>query len=264
MRTLALAGALLAIAAAAGRSAIAQPAAPLPGQPLPSGQPLPQADPELLFAGDFDTCDLSQWPHRQDGGRQDIAAVSSPLATPGSGCSGRFNTGRGDQIGDTSPRNELYRPRDAVCCNEGDERWIRWQVRLDRDWRYGSPDAFSTILQFKSDDASPGQMSFILFGDRLALRRGDERWSTRLTRGRWHDFLLHVVFSARARRGRARLWHDGRRQSVNGGRRFATLANRRGAYLKLGLYRSASLPRASLHHDGLRMGLTRRSVTRGA
>lgn len=223
----------------------------------------PPLRPGLLFEGDFASCDLSQWPVRQDGGRDDIAAVPSPLASPGSGCSGYFSTGRGDQIGDTAPRNELHRQRDAIYCNEGDTRWFHWFVRLRKDWPYGRPAFFSTILQFKSADSSPGQMSFILFGERLALRRGEERWSTRMTRGRWHEFLLRVTFSSRASKGSARLWYDGGRQTVNGGRRFATLANRNGAYVKLGLYRSASLPRAVLHHDGFRIGLTRRSVEAG-
>ena len=222
-----------------------------PGDPPPPG---------LLFAGDFDSCDLSQWPHRQDGGRDDIAAVPSPLVRPGSACSGFFSTGRGDGIGETSPRNELYRARDAVCCNEGDERWLAWDVRLRGDWPYAPARFFSTILQLKSADASSGQLSFIVSGERVTLQRDGERWGVRITRGRWHHFLMRVRFSRRSDRGSVRLFYDRRRQAVNGGRRFATLANRNGAYLKIGLYRSAGLPRATLHHDGLRLGLTRRSV----
>lgn len=228
-----------------------------------SAQPTSSLATGLLFAGDFDSCDLSQWPQRQDGGRDDIAAVRSPLTRAGSACSGYFSTGRGDGIGDTAPRNELYRPRDAICCNEGDVRWLRWSVRLERDWPYAPPRFFSTILQFKSTDASPGQMSFILFGERLTLRRGGDRWSVRMTRGRWHDFVMRVRFSRRRDRGSVRLWYDGRRQAVNGGRRFATLANGNGAYVKLGLYRSAGLPRATLYHDDFRIGTTHAGVEPG-
>lgn len=249
----------LCLAATPARAAGAE--VPIPPATPPAAPPPPT--PGLLFSGDFATCDLSQWPHRQDGGRDDIAAVRSPLATRGSNCSGYFSTGPRDGLGDTAPRNELYRPADAICCNEGDVRWFRWYVRLRRDWPQRRPQGFSTILQFKSADASPGQMSFILVGDRLALRRDGDRWATRMTRGRWHRFLLRVVFSSRSRRGSARLWYDGRRQAVNGGRGFATLANRNGAYVKIGLYRAAGLPRAVLHHDGFRIGRTRRSVTEG-
>jgi hypothetical protein len=71
-----------------------------------------------------------------------------------------------------------------------------------------------------------------------------------------------VKFSQDSSRGRVRLWYDGRRQTVNGGRPFATLANGNGAYVKLGLYRSGDLPRAALHHDEFRIGRTRASVER--
>ncbi|MBI5542396.1 MAG: heparin lyase I family protein, partial [Deltaproteobacteria bacterium] len=83
---------------------------------------------------------------------------------------------------------------------------------------------------------------------------GRNLWTTQpLQRGVWHDFVIHVKWSASASVGFVELWQDG--VLVVPKTSAATLFSGQSNYLKLGLYRDeATSPTQVLFHDNFVMG----------
>ena len=72
-------------------------------------------------------------------------------------------------------------------------------------------------------------------------------------RGVWHDFVLHVRWSASADLGFVELWYDG--QKVLERTVLQTLFAGTYTYLKQGLYRDSAIqPTGVVYHDGMTIG----------
>lgn len=253
------------------------------------------ADGQVVFDGDFDTGDLSQWQRigsvqQQAPGR--VQVVRSP--TDRSRFAARFEIRPGDNAGAFPGQR---RNRTEVGCTTlgttcvpggqeqvGDERYFGWSTYFPSDgypFYEPGPDVpdgekWQLIMQLNRSGTTP-PISVGVVDDQLALIATDlESRFTYLYRGplvrdRWHRFVLRVMHSPDPSVGYVELWLDGRqvtprtavatmRQEVDGVA-VESGGTPRPNTPKLGIYRYVGTPtRQVLFHDSFRIGTTRASV----
>ncbi len=226
----------------------------------------------ITWIADFETGDFSQWDREPQFVHDDIQIVESPVRA--GRYAARFSLAPGDNpLGDDGERAELLR---TGFEDEGTESWWAWSTYFPTDFaaEQGS-NAWTIFAHWVSigdpfvgcspplvlDVSADGKESL-----RLLVRGGAPKLSgstcsapptkrfilATLSRERWYDFVMHVVWSADATQGEVQLWLDGR--EVVPLTRVATLFAGAGVYPKLGLYRSPSAVHSSLIVDELRRG----------
>lgn len=205
---------------------------------------------EVLWRGDFETGDTSQWTKTQRVAPNRLAIVSSPVRQGQHAA--RFEVRQGDDpINASGDRSELvYAPLEA----EGNERWYGWSTLWPST--YPSANTWQVFTQWHHTGltGSPPLEMYVI-GEAVHLRI-DARtvlWTTPLVRGRWHDFVLHVKWSSDPDVGFVELWYDGARvlPKTFGRNMYPGQKN----YLKQGLYRSDTIAvTGTLFHDGMTIG----------
>ncbi len=234
---------------------VGPPVPPPPDDPPPAGG-------SLLFNGDFDTGDTSQWTGvQEEGGMVTILPTTwGPI--------GRFEL---DDPGDV--RAEVY--RDLVM-RRGDDRWFRWQTAFDP--RFPGEDDWHVIWQLHQDGNRGGPPLALEIGGRRApgrfflhgngmhhgRRDGPYYWlGPRIKPARWYDLMIHVNHSPNPRKGFVEVWLNGEKQTLGNRRtrmRGPTLYDRYN-YPKLGYYRSSDASRSGVvYHDGYVIGSSRSAV----
>jgi len=201
----------------------------------------------ILWRGDFETGDLSQWSSMQSVASDRLQVVDSPVRKGSRSLRVAVRQGD-DPINASGNRNELiYQDR----FNDGEEAFYRWSTFFPSS--YPSSDRWQIFAQFHHTGCcgSP-PVEFYVRGEQLNLRVGGSSgtvvWSAPLERVVWQDFILQVRWSADASVGRVALWHQG--EQVLAPRAVATRYPGEGSYFKLGLYRDASIaPEAVIFHD---------------
>ena len=234
--------------------------APPPAAAAPPAQST--AAPGVIWRGDFEPGNLSQWGTAQRVADDRIRVVGEPVRQGKRAA--RFEVREGDNVGDGAPRAELalLGRRDA-CCREGDERWYRWQTMFAQDFPT-DPDRFIDFVQFKKDGEGGGPVTFMVWGEELQLRADDIHWRAPLRRGQWQEFIFHAKWSPDPTVGFIELWHDGR--PVLPRKYMPTLDRDEDgdaieAYIKQGLYRADEFTETGvLFHDGMVAGTTLESV----
>lgn len=201
---------------------------------------------EVLWQGDFETGDTSQWSHDQSMGADRLQVVEHPVAQ------GRYalktTVYQGDDpIGASGNRNELVQ---MTMEQEGDERWYKWSTMWPDD--YASRPEWQLFTQFHHEgaDGSPPVELFVR-GEEVVLRvTGNDVWTTPLERGAWHDFVLHIKWSSKENDGFVELFYDG--QQVLAPYTVTTLYPGQSVYMKQGLYRHAEISESqTIYHDGM-------------
>jgi len=238
----------------------------------PAKSPPPAKDPEpssgLLFSGDFETGDLSQWEgaQRADPGR--VTVVTRPVDQ--GRFSGRFEVRKGDSVakgsGNGNRAEVLARRQDGDGVwpdREGTERYYGWSTYFPRNYPVVRK-AWQTFVQWKNKGSGSSPIAMGIYNGRMHLHakvRGGpagKLWKAPLVRGRWQRFVMHVKWSPDPRVGFVELWHNGRR--VLPRRYRPTMYRERDGqvlpnYLKQGLYRSSGIvPPQIVYHDGMRIG----------
>ena len=214
----------------------------------------------VVWRGDFETGDLSQWDLVQEVDEDRIQVVDDPIRQGGHAA--RFVVTPDDSIGDSSPRAELGA---RIGDREGRERYYRWFTYFDPEFPTGHRNGFVTFTQWRAVDESDDWTSFMAWGNRLELRRGGTRWSTRLVKGVWHEFIYHVKWSPDPAVGFIELWYDG--ELVLPRLHLRTMSGSPGEgvpnYVKQGLYKDERVPTGVVYHDGFVAGTSLEAV-RGA
>jgi len=213
---------------------------------------------------DFETGDLSQYDSTQRAGDDRLRVVRSPRRQ--GRYAARFEGRAGDtQAATTGIRAELIAERDGGReVGPGDVRWYRWSTLFPRS--YALSDHWQTFIQWKNDGTGSPPLAMTVNGNEILLSGGEQNafhefWKAPIDRGRWHDFVAHIRWAARPKRGFVELWHNGRR--VVPRTRTATLYRDDDGrpisnYLKVGLYRSSAIRRTQvLYHDGMVVARTR-------
>ncbi len=216
--------------------------------PDPAPAPAPEStNSPPAWHGDFETGDLSQWETWQEVALDRITATQDPVQQ--GNYAARFEVRPGDNIGDTSPRAELATDLHE---KEDEDRYYRWYTYFDPSFPTNYPNSFITFTQWRAKDESGSYTSFMVWGNRIELRRDGTRWATTLTKGVWHKFVYHVKWSPDPSVGFIELWYDG--QLVLPETHVRTMAGSPGHavgnYVKEGLYKSDEIPTGILYHDG--------------
>ena len=226
------------------------------------GTPPPGA---LLFRGDFETGNLSQYYPPQEAAAGRVSVGSSAPAPASGSYRARMEVQAAD-VAMGGERAELV----GYYFDEGEEVWIRQAILIptgsgaDAGWRIVSQ------IHQASDVGSP---PFVIFWDRTANRfrigngAGDiTDWNgPTINRDQWYEFLLHLKISSDPGIGFVEIWYDGVLQTLapGGTRRFRATGDQ-GSYHKLGLYRETTITATDVvFHDGVLVGTTKEVVQGG-
>ncbi len=203
---------------------------------------------KVVWRGDFETGDLSQWTKAQSVAPDRLQVVRSPVAEGRYALKATVKQGD-DPINASGNRNELvhlsYEP-------EGSEYFYRWSTMFAPS--YPSAKTWQLFVQWHHSGSSGSPpVELVVHGEQMQLKVDGARrvlWTAPLERGRWHDFVMHVKWSSNPRVGFIELWHDGRLELPR--TYVATQFEGQRNYLKMGLYRNASIAADGVvFHDGM-------------
>lgn len=179
----------------------------------------------VLFNGDFETGNFSQWPlcqtHAYNGACSGMPAdYSLGIEHPGfqGNSAARFEVRDGDMPFCCGERAQLVAPANET---EGQDLWYSWDVKVDTT--FPTSPSWQVLMQWHSNvDGSP-PLNFVAEGNNLVLetrpRPGTPYtgitnvWTTPLDKGNWHAYQIHVKWSSNASVGFVELWKDGVRQT---------------------------------------------------
>lgn len=209
----------------------------------------PTAGSGVVWRGDFETGDRTQWSGTQMVNSDRLAIVSSPMRQ------GRYalkaTVRQGDNpINASGNRNELFRFTNE---KSGDEYYYSWSTMFASD--FPNVNTWQLFTQWHHDGCcgSP-PVEFYVYGSELRLRvNGSDVWKAPMVRGQWNDFTFHVKWSPTSTVGFIELWHQGKQVITK--RYMTTMFSGTTNYLKMGLYRNSTVsPVGVVYHDGFTMG----------
>jgi hypothetical protein len=207
----------------------------------------------VLWRGDFETGNTSQWTSQQAVAPDRLRVVTSPVDQGKHAL--RVEVRQGDDpINASGDRAELVRSNPLEV--EGNERFYAWSTMWPAN--YPSVKTWQLFAQWHHTglNGSP-PMELIINGEQISLRVGAQTtvWQAPLVRGPWHRFVFHVKWSSNPQVGFVELWYDG--QLVLPKRMIATMYPGQSNYLKLGLYRNDIITETGvIFHDGMVVGTT--------
>jgi hypothetical protein len=202
----------------------------------------------VVWRGDFETGDRTQWSSTQMVSSDRLQVVPSPVRQGSHALKATVYQGD-DPINSSGNRNELVRmTREAV----GSEYYYRWSTMFASDFPSVRTWQLFTQWHHEGSGGSP-PLEFYVYGEEIRLNIGGDPgvivWKAPLVRGQWQDFILHVRWSPDASVGFVELYHNG--QLVLPKRNIATMFPGMLNYLKVGLYRSDTVTqRGVVYHDG--------------
>jgi Polysaccharide lyase len=206
------------------------------------------ASANVLWRGDYETGDLTQWAHI-DGRADRLTVVQSPVRQGKYAL--RVELHQGD-ISSSGTRNEVENSSSQGNEVEGNDKWYAWSTMFPSD--FPAPNTWQVFTQWHhSGCCGSPPVEFDVYGEtiQLAHQGGTILWNTPLVRGLWHDFVVHVHWSSSD--GFVDLYYDGTK--VLDHKTVQTLYPGEYTYMKQGLYRDASIsPVAVVYHDGMVMG----------
>ncbi len=206
----------------------------------------------VVWRGDFETGDRSQWSSTQMVSADRLQVVPSPAREGNYAIKVTVKQGD-DPINSSGNRNELVRMTREV---EGSEYYYRWSTMFASNFPSAKTWQLFTQWHHEGCCGSP-PVEFYVYGEEMRLNIGGNPgtivWRKPLVRGVWNDFIFHVKWSPNASVGFVELYHNG--QLVLPKRYIATQYAGMRNYLKVGLYRNSTVaPVGVLYHDGWVMG----------
>jgi uncharacterized protein (TIGR03382 family) len=212
------------------------------------------ASASTLWKGDFETGNLSQWSRTQSVASDRLLVVTDVVREGRYALKATVRKGD-DPINASGNRNELlYLSRETP----GTEYFYKWSTLFPQS--FPSVNSWQLFAQWHQDGCcgSP-PLEFYVVGEEMRMRVGGSSgkvlWRAPLVRGRWHDFVLRVKWSPDPKVGFVELYKDGKLAVPK--TMAATQFGREKNYLKLGLYRDASItPVGVVYHDGFTIATT--------
>jgi hypothetical protein len=204
---------------------------------------------DVVFTGDFETGDFSQWTQCQNRKFSDPCAdysgnfygarVVDEGARQGR-YAARFEVRNGDDPSWGGGERSEVAAYDAGEVREGDERWYQFSLKFADDF----PDVtgnFFIVMQWHSGHGQPPMALEVDHDGRLLLKNNHTDNETRvigtIERGKWVDYVLHVKFSREKRHGWAEVYQDGELVVPRHARSSMSSDHN---YLKMGIYRAKS------------------------
>ena len=217
-------------------------------------------DGQVLFVGDFETGDLTQWKSVEECAKGRISVYANGNAPPGAPppVQGKYAAHFHVLDADVSPCTSTGNPRaqlsTAPLFMPGDDDWEHWSLYVPSDFPALGCDGGckgAPYVLFQEDygppyDGSPSiGWDILSIGgvDSLCLSRGaqyghDTPWHTPLVKGKWLDWLVHKKFAnTLGGGGFVEAWLDGQP-----------------------LVFAGMFPSADLYFDDVRLGTTRSVV----
>ncbi|MFL5420701.1 MAG: polysaccharide lyase [Myxococcales bacterium] len=200
----------------------------------------------VVWRGDFETGDITQWNHFEGLGAR-FTVVPSPVREGQYAL--RTEVRQGD-IASNGTRNELDY---MLQQGEGTDLYYSWSTMFPAE--YPNTAGFQVFTQWHQQQniGNAPPVVFHIANGQLRFTNnvtGTMVWSAPLVRGVWHDFIAHIKWSSNASVGFCELWYNG--QHVASRTFGATLFPGTWVYLKQGLYRDNSIaPTAVVFHDGM-------------
>jgi hypothetical protein len=135
---------------------------------------------------------------------------------------------------------------------------------LAPDFPQDYPDDFASIMQWKRDDnQNPLPLGLGIRGGQLRIASDGTRYLGPISRGKWHEFLVHALWSREPKVGFIEVYLDSRRilpklhlQNVYEDANGKPIPH----YIKQGLYKSNEIPSTYVYHDGMAIGRSRAAV----
>jgi hypothetical protein len=209
---------------------------------------VPAAQAEIVWRGDFETGDLSQWTKAQEVAPDRLQVVDSPVRQGKHAL--RVEVRQGDDpINASGNRAELvWSPVET----EGNDRYYSWSTMWAPD--FPSEKTWQAFTQWhQTGNTGTPPLEMYVNGESMYLAIGAEEtvvWTHPLERGAWHDFILHVKWSSDPGVGFVELWYDG--QEVLRKTTGATMFPGQDNIMKQGLYRNDTISEVGvLYHDGM-------------
>lgn len=232
------------------------PPAKTPGAEQPSGGNVAVGE-TLVFDGDFDTGDLSQYSNVQAegiNGSPDDYCGRVCVVNDGAGheTAAKFILQPGDDAGNGDPggnRTEL-RVGDAGDVVSGDERWYEFALKFDESFTAPDSDWF-IVMQWHAGDGSPPLTLSVDSDGTLQFtnnRTGDVTPIGEINPGVWTNYVVHVQFSE-GDDGVAEAWVNGTKTATHTTPNMASGSN----YLKLGMYSGGIDNEEVLFYDDLQI-----------
>ncbi|WP_208729954.1 heparin lyase I family protein, partial [Corallococcus exercitus] len=216
------------------------------------------ASASIIWKGDFETGNTSQWTRQQSVANSRLQVVTDVVRDGRYALKATVKQGD-DPINASGNRNELlYLTHET----QGKEYYYKWSTLFPSN--YPVHDSWQVITQWHQEGCcgSP-PLEFFVRGDKINLRVGGNTtpvlWQTSIDKGNWHDFVLHVKWSSDKKAGFVELWHNGEHvlPKTYGANQFGKDLN----YLKMGLYRDDAIkPEGTIFHDGFTMATTLEDV----
>lgn len=245
--------------------------APSPA-PTPGGGGSVPVGSRLVYAGNYDTGNLTQWAHIHTRDRVDApgnyCTYSICVRNGGAGhpTAARFEVRDGDVPSFGGGERAEVRAGDwdnsaGAYVAEGDERWYEFSVKFENNWqnpRHGTSSWFMIYQWFPKAGTSKGPAFTVQVMQNNYLELGGAGASVSYRKpiapirpGQWVKYVLHVKFSTNPSVGFAEVWEDGKLVVPKHNR--PTLESSP-AYIKQGAYRdAASSGTQVVWHDDLRV-----------
>lgn len=210
---------------------------------------------EVIWRGDFESGDTSQW--RSTPKAEGIQVVTEPVRE------GKYALridGTDAAKRGTLDRIEFQHQPAPPGTAEGTERYFGWSVFVPNKLT----DDFHSAGYFESRNSWRQLMAFEVRGEDIEFSTRvpyKKHWSgkEKFTAGRWHDFVVHVLWSRDPAKGFVEVRYDG--EIVVPKTMTATLRDENPAFLHVGFMRSTSAAPETIVIDHIVEGTTLEDVT---
>jgi hypothetical protein len=210
------------------------------------------ANAAVVWRGDFETGNISQWSKAQMVASDRLQVVSSPVREGKHALRAEVRQGD-DPINASGNRAELVWTQPE---EEGNDRYYSWSTMWPADYPSEATWQLFTQWHHSGNNGSP-PLEMYVNGENMNLRVEAQNviWTQPLERGKWHDFVLHVKWSSDPAVGFVEIWYDGKQvlKKTSAATMYPGMVN----YLKQGLYRNETISKPGvIYHDGMTVGTT--------
>jgi hypothetical protein len=217
---------------------------------------------EVIFRGDFETCDTAQWRKVYAAKSYSVRVVRDWIHE--GKCGARFEVWAGDMPIPGGDRAMVVGP----AFHEGQTVWFRWSTRFAVGFPKSETWAVVWELHQQSDFGTPPVELHVITEippgsqvktEEIRLRiSGKDVWRSPLVRSQWYDFVLGLHLSTDGAKGWAELYVGGMRVLARTpARTMLDHAN----HLLMGYYRKKGQPIVGVvYHDGLVVATKREDV----
>lgn len=214
---------------------------------------------EVLFRGDLETGDLSQWDYllKEEG----LSVVTEPVAQ--GKYAAKVTITKNELWTNGLNRVEVQHQPDDAYLTEGKEVYYAFSFFLPQTLTGDNHQ----LLYFETKETYEQVLQLAVEGEHVRFATQKPAWKVhweadgKVTAGKWHRVAIHVKWAASADAGQVDLWFDGE-QVVTAGKAQTFLG--KAAFVQHGILRDTIEQVETLYFDDARAGTTLDDVLPGA